>query len=163
MLGPKAGGVLSQVDNRRTAMQKPTRAFFFLSASVIVIAFAIANSGKASSANPVAPAQDAMMLDRRISTLEQRLYSFESRLNQVQQQVQYSQRPSAVSGAPDPETERLRLEVSLLQARLADIECSVIKLDERTLPATARAAQPKTNDACRLQPNTPVLLPAHRQ
>jgi predicted nucleic acid-binding Zn-ribbon protein len=144
-------------------MQRATRAFCFAVVGFIAIALAMAHTDKASSAATAMPAQDVMSLDRRLSSFEQRLYSMESHINQLQQQMQYAQRQPAASASRDPEVDRLRLEVNLLQARLAEVECGLLKLDERTLSAAARAAQAKTTDPCRLQPNTPVQLSSRRQ
>jgi peptidoglycan hydrolase CwlO-like protein len=151
-------------DNRRKIMQRATRAFCLAVVCVIAITIAIAYTNKASSANAALPAQDVMSLDRRISAFEQRLYIMESHINQLQQQVQYAQRQQpATSNTRDPEVERLRLELNLLQSRLGEVECALLKLDERTLPAAARTAPSKTTDPCRLQPNTPVQLSSRRQ
>lgn len=139
-------------------MQRATRVFGFAVVCVIAIAFAIAHTNKASSANAGMSAQDVMSLDRRISAFEQRLYILESHINQLQQQVQYAQRQPATSNTRDPEIDRLRVELNLLQSRLGEVECGVLKLDERTLPAAARAAQSKKTDPCRSQPNTPIQL-----
>jgi TolA-binding protein len=144
-------------------MRRSTRAFCFAVAGFIALAIAMARPDRAGSAATAMPAQDVMSLDRRLSTFEQRLYIMESHINQLQQQMQYAQRQPAASAPRDPEVERLRLELNLLQARLAEVECGVLKLDERTLPAAARAAQPKPNEPCRLQPNTPVQLSSRRQ
>ncbi|MEN3335433.1 MAG: hypothetical protein V7641_4798 [Blastocatellia bacterium] len=144
-------------------MQSVTRAFGFAVVCVIAIAIAFAHTNKASSANAAMPAQDVLSLDRRISAFEQRLYILESHINQLQQQVQYAQRQPATSGARDPEVDRLRLELNLLQARLTEVECGLLKLDERTLPAAARTAPSKMTDPCRLQPNTPVQLSSRRR
>jgi uncharacterized protein YlxW (UPF0749 family) len=145
------------MNERGKLMQKATRIFGFAVVGFIALAAVIVQVNKTSTANAAAPAQDVMSLDRRINSFEQRLYILESHINQLQQQMQYAQRQPSPSGARDPEVERLRLEVNLLQARLAEIECGVKKLDERTLPAAARASQ-KPTDPCRLQPNTPVQL-----
>jgi uncharacterized coiled-coil protein SlyX len=144
-------------------MQRAIRAFCFAVVCVIAITLAMTHTNQASSASAALPAQDVMSLDRRISTLEQRLYIMESHINQLQQQVQYAQRQPATSGARDPEVDRLRLELNLLQSRLGELECGVLKLDERTLPAAARATQSKTINPCRLQPNTPVQLSSRPQ
>ena len=127
----------------------------------MVIAALVAPAGKASSTNAAAPMQDVMSLDRRLSTLEQRLFILESNIGQLQQQIQYAQRQPATSAARDPEVDRLRLELNLLQSRLTEVECGVLKLDERTLSAATRAARPKPTDTCRSQPNTPVQLSSH--
>ena len=142
-------------------MQKAIRAFAYVAVSVMALAAFVTHTGGASSTNAAAPAQDVMSLDRRISALEQRLYLIESNINQLQQRVQYPQHPP-VSPTPtrDPENDRLQSEMSLLQSRLGEVECGLLKLDERTLPAAARA---KSNDPCRAQPNTPVRLSSRGQ
>ncbi|MFL6215410.1 MAG: hypothetical protein ACJ74J_16120 [Blastocatellia bacterium] len=144
-------------------MQKAIRAFAYTVVCGLALAALVAHTGSASSTNAAAPAQDVMSLDRRISTLEQRLYMMESNISQLQQRVQYAQRPPA-SATPtrDPEVDRLQSEMSLLQSRLSEVECALLKLDERTLPAASRAARAKTNDPCRAQPNTPVQLSSRR-
>jgi uncharacterized coiled-coil protein SlyX len=140
-------------------MPKVTRSFCYAIVCVIALAAFVTHTGGASPANASAPAQDVMSLDRRISTLEQRLYLIESNINQLQQHVQYPQRPPAsATPARDPEVERLQSELSLLQSRLSEVECALLKLDERTLPAAARGARARSNDPCRAQPNTPVQL-----
>jgi len=140
-------------------MPSTRRAFRLAITCLIAIAALVAPAGRTPSTNAAAPAQDVMSLDRRLSTLEQRLFILESNIGELQQQVQYAQRqPSTSSAVRDPEVERLRLELSQLQGRLAEIECGVLKLDERTLPAATRAARPKPTDPCRSQPNTPVQL-----
>jgi conjugal transfer/entry exclusion protein len=144
-------------------MQRATRAFGFAVLCVIAIAIAIAHTNQASSASAAMPAQDVMSLDRRISAFEQRLYIMESHINQLQQQIQYAQRQPAPANTRDPEVERLRLELNLLQSRLGEVECGLLKLDERTLPAAARATQSKKTEPCRSQPNTPVQLSSRRQ
>lgn len=131
-------------------------------AVVCCVALVIALTHQAASASAAPPAQDVLSLDRRISAFEQRLYILESRINQLQQQAQYAQRQPATSAASDPEVERLRSELSLLQLRLGEVECGLLKLDERTLPQAARAAR-KTTDPCRSRPDTPVQLSSRRQ
>jgi hypothetical protein len=152
-------------DNRRKIMQRTTRAFYSAIACLMAIAILSAHAGKASSANAALPAQDLMSLDRRLSTLEQRLFLIESNITQLQQRVQYAQpqQPAVTTTTRDPEVERLRAELSLLQSRLGEVECGVLKLDERTLPAAARAQQAKPTDPCRSQPNTHVRLSSRPQ
>ena len=145
-------------------MQRTTRAFYSAIACLIAIALLSAHAGKVSSANAGLPAQDLMSLDRRISTLEQRIFMLESSISQLQLRAQsMPQHQPSVTAARDPEVERLRLDLSLLQSRLGEVECGLLKLDERTLPAAARAQQAKPTDPCRAQPNTPVRLSSRRQ
>jgi hypothetical protein len=148
---------------RGTIMQLAKRTFSFTVVCGLLLAALVAHTGGTSSTKADAAAQDVMSLDRRISTLEQRFYTIESNINQLQQRVQYAQRPP-VSSTPtrDPEVDRLQSELSLLQSRLSEVECALLKLDERTLPAASRAARAKPNDPCRAQPNAPVQLSSRR-
>jgi len=123
----------------------------------------MAHRGNASLETEAFGSQDAMQLDRRISSLEQRFYTLESNINQLRQQITVS-RPSPVTpNTRDLEVERLRSEIQLLEERIREVECAAAKLDERTLSPAARAARRtsgKGADPCRLQPETPVQLSA---
>ena len=106
------------------------------------------------------PPQDTLILERRLSTLEQRLYGIESNISRLEQQLYTAQRstPSPVSpqASRDPEVSLLRSEVELLKGRVRELECGVVHLDERTLPASKRRAAPK--DVCRQNLDAPVQL-----
>ena len=118
----------------------------------------MANNSRGSSAT--AP-QDLNSLDRRISLLEQRFYSIESNISRLQQYVA-AQRPTVSQPTTsDRDLILMREEVQRLELRMAEIECGLIKLDERTTPATRRNAATKSNDPCRLTPDTPVRLSTH--
>lgn len=108
-------------------------------------------------------AQDVMSLDRRISSLEQRLFSIESSISQLQQQITLSRSSPASPNVGDSEVYRLRSEIQLLQQRIKEVECGVVKLDERTLPTGARDSrrtERRGADPCRAQPETPVRISA---
>lgn len=105
--------------------------------------------------------QDPSSLDRRISLLEQRFYSIESSISRLQQYVA-TQRPSVPQPSTnDRELILMREELQRLNLRLAEIDCGLIKLDERTTPAARRNPTAKSNDPCRLNPDTPVRLSTH--
>src|SRR5215813_8366349 len=95
--------------------------------------------------------QDTLNLERRISTLEQRLYGIESNISRLEQQLYTTQRstPSPVSpqSLSNPEISLLRNEVEMLKGRVRELECGVVHLDERTLPPAKRHAASK--DPCR--------------
>ena len=122
-------------------------------------------SRQPSAASAIEP-QDAAYLDRRISMLENRLGSIESSLRMLEQQAT-SQR-SGATGQParDPETALVRSEVAILNARLREVECGLVHLDERTLSSSAKEARKRTNaqtaDPCRLDPETSVQLSTRR-
>ena len=105
--------------------------------------------------------QDPSSLDRRLSLLEQRFYSVESSVSRLQQYVA-TQRPSV----PQPSTSDrdlilMREEVQRLELRMAEVECGLIKLDERTTPAARRNPTAKSNDPCRLNPDQSLRLSTH--
>ena len=113
---------------------------------------------------PAAQAQDVGFLDRRINLLEQRFYSIESRLNRLEQQMSMAQRVVPTPSQPmrDPDVDVLRNDSESLKARVRELECGILRLDERTLPEGTKdtrrrtGAQPK--DPCRVNPETPIKL-----
>jgi len=107
--------------------------------------------------------QDPGSLDRRLSLLEQRFYSLESSISRLQQYVA-SQRPSIPqpsTSTNDRELSLMREELQRLTLRMAEIDCGLIKLDERTTPAARRNPTAKSNDPCRLNPDQAVRLSTH--
>ena len=106
------------------------------------------------------PAQDTLILERRLSTLEQRLFGIESNISRLEQQIYTAQRSTPAPVSPqamhDPEVTLLRSEVELLKGRVRELECGVVHLDERTLPASRRHTAPK--DVCRQNLDAPVQL-----
>jgi predicted RNase H-like nuclease (RuvC/YqgF family) len=139
------------------------RSGLFLISLACVLAV-MADGGRASLEREVAASgQDVTYLSGRISSLEQRFYSLESSINQLRQQMNAS-RPSTVTpNTHDPEVDRLRSEIQLLQERIREVECAAAKLDERTLSQAAREARRAGRqgaDPCRLRSETPVQLSA---
>jgi hypothetical protein len=102
-------------------------------------------------------------LESRLSRLEQRLYSIETSIRVLEQQSRLSGVTTG-NAARDPEVGLLRMEVETLQRRLAEIECGLAKVDERTLSAAAKEARRKSiggaSDPCRLNAEIPLRLPA---
>jgi hypothetical protein len=99
--------------------------------------------------------QDPASLDRRISMLEQRLYTMESNINRLQQSV-IAQRPAVTApSTSDRDLIVVREEIQRLNLRLGEVECGLIKLDERTTMPSRR----KSVDPCRQNPETPLRLP----
>lgn len=117
----------------------------------------VANSSRGNSSK-AAEVQDPSSLDRRISLLEQRFYSIESNISRLQQYVA-AQRPTVSSSSTsERELTLMREEMQRLTLRVAEIECGLVKLDERTTPAARRNAAGKSNDPCRLNPEMPLRL-----
>jgi hypothetical protein len=100
--------------------------------------------------------QDPASLDRRISMLEQRFYTIQTSINRLEQIV-VNQRSTPVPTGRDPQVELLRQEVEGVKLRLNEIECGLVKLDERTTSAGATTRK-RDGDPCRLNPNSPVSL-----
>ncbi|HEX5885738.1 MAG TPA: hypothetical protein VFY67_14450 [Pyrinomonadaceae bacterium] len=117
-----------------------------------------------ATANGPTPQQDVIRLDNRITQLEQLLFSIETSLRTLEQQSRIT---SATARGISPEdVALLRSEIQILQRRLADDECALAKLDERTLPPAVREARRKSgtaNDPCRVNVDTPLRLPERRQ
>ena len=113
----------------------------------------------ASASAGADPAQDVNSLDRRISMLEQRFYSLDSSMSRLQQLVA-SQRSTAPatssSDSNDREISQLSEEIQRLQLRMVELQCGLIKLDERT--ATRRTGEAKSTDPCRANPDVPLRL-----
>src|ERR1700759_4912352 len=117
-------------------------------------AFALAATAAAYAARPAAhaiatepaatAAQDVIGLERRISLVEQRLNSIELKLNRLEPQTSsFSPGPPGSRNLRDTELELLRSQVELLQRRVAEDECGLLRVDERTLSPSARDARRK--------------------
>jgi hypothetical protein len=123
-------------------------------AAVVVIALGRGASG--------AETQDPSSLDRRISMLEQRFYRLETSITRLEQYVTSQRSTSSSSDLRNREVDQLREEVQRLQLRLNDVECGLLKLDERTAVAgrTRRSDDARPVDPCRQNPNAPLRLPS---
>src|SRR5262249_45405975 len=112
------------------------------------------------AALPPGAGQDIMSVDRRVSTLEQRMYTIDSHINQLQQQVMMINRTPAPPAGASGDVGQLRVELDLLRNRINQIECAIAKLDERTL----QPGKPKRSvvkDPCRQDSQTPIEMPGH--
>lgn len=122
-------------------------------AAVVVIVLGRGVSG--------AETQDPASLDRRISMLEQRFYTLETSMNRLQQVLASQRSTGSSSSVSDQEVDQLQAEVQRLQLRLNEVECGLLKLDERTTVASGnrRGGEARPADPCRLNPATPLRLP----
>ena len=124
----------------------------------VVGVMASISRGNSSRTPEESTIQDVSSLDRRISLLEQRFYNVESSISRLQQYIA-AQRPSVTQpGTSDRELSLIREEIQRLSLRIAELECGMVKLDERTTPVARRNPQARANDQCRLNPETPVRL-----
>jgi hypothetical protein len=133
--------------------------------SALVAAVVYAGGGPAARHGAAAPPppQDVIRIESRLSQLEQRFYSVEASIRGLEQQSRLS---GVTAGRParDPEVGLLRAEVEALGRRLAEAECGLARVDERTLGSAAKRAREKSTagagDPCRLNVDTPLRLPA---
>lgn len=124
--------------------------------------YALAPARGGAAAAP--PPQDLIRVESRLTQLEQRLYLMETSLRGLEQQARLSA-PSPGAARRDPEVELLRTELDALRLRLAEAECGLARVDERTLTPAARETRRKAEaanaaDPCRLNPEAPLRLSA---
>ena len=125
---------------------------------VLLLCVVVGTVANVSWGKSSAETQDPSSLDRRISLLEQRFYQVESSINRLQTYVA-SQRPQVSQpNTSDRDVILIRDEVQRLSLRLSEVECGLLKLDERT--ATRRDNTQKSNDPCRMNVDTPLRLSA---
>ena len=131
---------------------------FQLVAIAIFAAVVVITVGRGVSG---AETQDLNSLDRRISMLEQRFYTLETSMNRLQQVLSSQRSTSPSSSVSDRDVDQLQTEVQRLQLRLNEVECGLMKLDERTATASGnrRGGEARPADPCRQNPNTPLRLP----
>ena len=131
--------------------------------SALAAAVAYAGAPVAGTGEAAAPPQNVTRIESRLNQLEQRIYSIESSIRGLEQQSRLSG-VTAGRSARDPEIGLLRTEVEALRLRLAEVECGLAKVDERTLTAAAREARRKSvggaGDPCRLDADAPLRLPS---
>jgi hypothetical protein len=134
---------------------------FQLIAIVILAAVAVIAMSRGASG---AATQDVSSLDRRISLIEQRFYTLETSMNRLQQYVtsQRSTGSASSSDERDRNVEQLQAEVQRLQLRLNEVECGLLKLDERTAASvrSRRSGEAQPADPCRQNPGLPLRLPS---
>lgn len=128
---------------------------------IVILCVSVGVTARTFETSSSAP-QDVTYLERRISLLEQRFYSIESSINRLEQQATLGGRAAPQSSMRDPEVGLLRGEVEALQRRLIEVECGLVRLDERTLAPAAREARKTTDtaatDPCRLNATAPLRL-----
>lgn len=105
------------------------------------------------------PQQDLIRVENRINQLEQRLYSIEASLRNLEQQARLSAVNSRTVNQED--WAFLRSEIQALQNRLIQHECALAKLDERTLTPASRIRRRSASgtNICRENFDEPLRLP----
>ena len=124
----------------------------------LVAVFKIASAGGLNTAP--APQQDVLRLETRLNQLEQRLYTIDTSIRNLEQQSRLGGTTSRATSAQ--ELELLRSQIQALQLRLMEDECALAKLDERTLSPAMRNSRRQSGvrgDPCRINVETPVRLP----
>lgn len=148
--------------------RKTLRVFLyaFAAAGVAAIVYAAVSVFNGAVTTTVYAQQD-LYLDRRLSQIEQRFTFIESRISRLEQgQSRFPEitTPGTTSGANETDIRLLRSQIETLNLRLAEVECGVAKLDERTLSSAGRLARKKSligeNDRCRANTDTPIQLSA---
>jgi|SRR5215203_3040451 len=122
---------------------------------VVVVAIVMATR---TDAGPV-PQQDVIRLESRMNQIEQRLYGIETSIRTLEQQ---SRLANAGPRDASRDLEILRSALQTLESRIIQDECSLAKLDERTLASAARRRAGVTNP-CRRNVDLPLLLPDDRE
>jgi hypothetical protein len=111
-----------------------------------------------------ASAQQDPFLSQRLNRIEQRLDLIETMVNRLEQATRVPNIAQGGPGASETEIRLLRSEIETLQIRLAEAECGLVKLDERTLADIARRTRKKSGtgeiDRCRFNPDAPLQLSA---
>ena len=125
---------------------------------VLVLCVVVGTVANVSRGNSSAETQDVSSLDRRISLLEQRFYQVESSINRLQQYVTSQRPPVTQPSTSDRDVIVIRDELQRLSLRLTEVECGLLKIDERT--TTRRSNNPKSEDPCRANVDTPLRLSA---
>ena len=88
--------------------------------------------------------------------LEQRFYTLDSSMSRLQQLVASQRTPAPASDSNEREITQITEEIQRMQLRLIELQCGLVKLDERT--ATRRSGEPKSTDPCRANPDSPLRL-----
>jgi hypothetical protein len=130
---------------------------------VVVIGLGLVTISSAARNNTgPAPQQDIIRLEQRMNQLEQRLFSMDTTLRNIEQQSRLA--GAGRRGVAEEDVVQLRSELLALQQRVADHECALAKLDERTLAPAVRTGRRKSgNDPCRVNSDTPIQLPGSRR
>ena len=113
---------------------------------------------------PISHAQQDPFLAQRLNQLEQRFTTIETRLNRLESESRIPSIAPRTTENNDLELQLLRSQIESLQLQLTQVECALLKLDERTLPTAVRQARKKvdagrTIERCRQNPNELIQLP----
>jgi hypothetical protein len=135
----------------------------FVVSLVLLTIFRISSAARPDNNLPAQ--QEVLRLESRMTQLEQRLYAVENNIRNLDQQSRLGSVTSR--GAASDDLVSVRLEIQTLQQRLAEYDCALAKLDERTLTRDMREARRKSSgatgdDPCRLNVETPLRVSSPR-
>ncbi len=142
------------------------RAFGKLGLSfTIAAASLVAGLGIGAFLVPVQPvsAQQDPFLSRRMDQIESRFYSIESRLDRVESATRSTLSIPSVTRTDDQEIRFLQQQIESLRTRVGELECGVLRLDERTLASSARSTRKHGTpnaELCRRETGLPITLSA---
>jgi hypothetical protein len=107
-------------------------------------------------------AQQDPFLSRRIDQLENRFYSIESRLTRLETDSRATRITPQLPTNNDTELRFLQTSIDGLRLRVGEVECGLLKVDERTLSNAVRQGRNRSgisqSDRCRQDPANPVQL-----
>lgn len=126
---------------------------------ILAVIVGLAANAAASGFGSNAAAQDVRGLESRINLLEQRLYSMQSSISRLEQMANSQRAAGPRETVREHEINLLSHEIQKLVLRVSDVECGLLKLDERTA-GTSRRPTRGASDPCRLNANAPLQLPA---
>jgi hypothetical protein len=141
--------------NKGSSFSDPRPRVLFLAVVVLIVVTGFKFS----------PPQDVIRLETRINQLEQRLYTMDASIRNIEQQSRIVGAASRGNVSAD-EFARLIAQLQALQVRVMEDECALAKLDERTLTAAQRDARRKSgaaSDPCRNNFEAPLRLPERRE
>ncbi|MFN2500645.1 MAG: hypothetical protein ABR530_01390 [Pyrinomonadaceae bacterium] len=129
-----------------------------------ILVYTAMSAAFSDPAMPTVSAQTDQFLARRIDQIEQRFYSIESRINRMESQTRSSVIAPRITDNNDTEIQFLRSQIDGLRLRLGEVECGLLRVDERTLPGAGRQARNRAGAAstepCRREPGSAVQLSA---
>lgn len=149
----------------KTSKVEKVKTLLAMAGAAIVIYWGVAFIFGSRAVPTVSAQQTDPFLSRRVDQLEQRLYQIDSKIDRVEQEAR---RPAisspSIIGGNDAEIRALRSEIDGMRLRLGEAECGLLRVDERTLTAAAKAARKKAaaggTENCRQNPGTAIELSA---
>jgi flagellar biosynthesis chaperone FliJ len=142
------------------------RVLFLTGVAAFVAVMVLVTVASMSARVDPTPAQDVIRLETRVNQLEQRLYTMEASIRNIEQQARIANTTSRSGGVTANDLSQLIAQLQTLQVRVMEDECALAKLDERTLTPAMRDARRKSGaaaDPCRANAEAPLRLPERRE